>query len=271
MKIKKLATVIFTLFVFINIALARMTVSFVDVGQGDCEYIVLPSGKNVLIDAGPKRNVTKLKAFLDSHSINHVDFLVLSHPDEDHFGGIQYVLSRCEVKNFYDTKRVKQNANNVRTLARMKSGCHVYYPAENTTLSWDPEVKVEVLSAYAPDSPSATSVNNASIVLKLTYKNESILFTGDIDSKVEKYLVDEYGDRLSAAVLKVSHHGSKYASSKMFLDQVQPKSSYIEVDADDSLAIRYGHPNPGTLKRLMDSGSKIYRTDTGGTMEYVIP
>lgn len=271
MILKRISAVILAFFVFISIAFARMTVSFVAVGQGDSEFIVLPSGKNVLIDAGPKRNVAKLKAFLDSRSIKSIDYLVLSHPDEDHFGGMGYVFKQYKVKNFYDTRKVKQNANAVRTLARLEPGCSINYPEENTTLSWDPQVKVEVLSAYKTNSPSATSVNNASIVLKLTYKDESILFTGDIDTRVENYLINKYGAGLSSDVLKVSHHGSKHASSKTFLDQVKPKSSYIEVDADDSLAIRYGHPAPGTLHRLLDSGSKVYRTDTGGTLEYVIP
>jgi len=247
-------------------AAPKLEVYFVDVGQGDAEYIVLPNGQNVLVDGGPKRNVEKLKAFLSNHSITRIGHLVLSHPDEDHYGGLEYVFDNCQVNNFYDTELVKQSADKVRQKAKVEPGCQIYYPSENTTLTWDPKVKVQVLSAYAPNTPSASSVNNASIVLKMTYKNNSILFTGDIDTRIEDNLIKKYGNDLSSNVLKVSHHGSKHASSEAFLDKVKPKSSYIEVDAKDSKAIQYGHPDDNTVKRLKNTGSKVYRTDESGTM-----
>lgn len=245
---------------------ASLGIYFLDVGQGDSEYIVLTNGKNVLIDGGPKKNEAKLAAFLSSHSITKIDYLVLSHPDEDHYGGLEYVFDHCQVNNFYDTKLVKQGADEVRKKAKAEPGCQIHYSSANTTLTWDPKVKIQVLSAYAPNTPSASSSNNASIVLKMTYNNNSVLFTGDIDKKVENDLIKKHGDNLSSDVLKVAHHGSAYGSSKTFLDKVKPKSSYIEVDAKDSKAIQYGHPDPKTMVRLQNTGSKVYRTDLDGTI-----
>jgi len=269
---KKIILLIGSLIIFaVAESYARMAVYFVDVGQGDAEFIVLPDSKTVLIDGGPKRNTEKLAKFLSSHSITTIDYVVLSHPDEDHYGGLEYVFDHCQVNNFYDTKKVKQSASKLRRKAVVEPGCHIYYPSANTTLSWDPTVKVEVLSAYCPKTPSASSVNDASIVLKLTYKDKSILLTGDIDTKVEDELLQRCGNNLSSTVLKVSHHGSKHASSTSFLEKLKPKYAYIEVDGKDSKAMQYGHPDQNVLSRLLAVGTTIYRTDSGGTQEYVIP
>jgi competence protein ComEC len=249
---------------------ADLKVYFIDVGQGDAEFVVLPNNKTVLIDGGPKRNTDKLAAFLSSHSVTTIDYLILSHPDEDHYGGLEYVFDKCQVNTFYDTKKIKTSANKVRQKAKIEPGCHTCYPSISSTLDWDPSVKVQVLSAYTPNTPSASTVNDASIVLKMTYKGKSILFTGDIDKKVEDDLIKRYGDSLSSTVLKVSHHGSKHGSSKLFLDKVKPKYAYIEVDSKDSKAIQYGHPDPGAISRLETVGTSISRTDESGTLVYTI-
>ena len=246
--------------------LARpLRVWFVDVGQGDCEFIELPNGKNAIIDAGSAKNTAKLSAFLSSHTITTIDYVVLSHPDEDHYGGLSYVFDHCQVNNFYDNKQSKQSAAKVRSKAAAEPNCVTQYPIPNTALNWDPSVTVKVLSAYKPNTITATSTNNGSIVLKLTYKGESVLFTGDIDSKVENNLIEQQDNNLVSTVLKVSHHGSKYASTTAFLNKVKPKYSYIEVGPN-----KYGHPDPGIISRLKASGSKVYRTDTNGTQAYTV-
>lgn len=260
----------FTLFFSIADVHARMTVYFVDVGQGDAEFIVLPNSKTVLIDGGPKRNTAKLAAFLSSHSVTAIDYVVLSHPDEDHYGGLEYVFDNLQVNNFYDTKLSKKSANKVRQKAAVEPGCSTCYPSINSNLNWDPEVSIKVLSVYVPKTVSSKSVNNASIVLKMTYKGESVLFTGDIDTKVENDLMNRCGDSLSSTVLKVSHHGSKHASQDTFLEEVKPVSCYLEVDAQDSKAGQYGHPDSEVITRLKNAGSKVYRTDIDGTCAFVV-
>lgn len=268
---KRIIILFFLIFLVAAFAHARMTVYFIDVGQGDAEFIVLPNSKTVLIDGGPKRNTEKLAAFLSSHSVTTIDYVVLSHPDEDHYGGLEYVFDNLQVNNFYDTRLSKKSANKVRQKAAVEPGCNTCYPSINSSLNWDPEVSIKVLSLYVPKTVSANSVNNASIVLKMTYNGESILFTGDIDTKVENDLINRCGNSLSSTVLKVSHHGSKHASQDTFIEEVKPESCYLEVDAQDSKARQYGHPDSEVITRLKNAGSKIYRTDLDGTCAFVVP
>ncbi|MCB4791279.1 MAG: MBL fold metallo-hydrolase [Elusimicrobia bacterium] len=251
---------------------ADMTVYFIDVGQGDSEYIVLPNGKNVLIDGGPSSATSSNTAsFLNAHNVTTIDYVVLTHPHDDHYKGLQWVFDNCQVNNFYDTKMNNSGAvgdETTRTKSASEPGCTIVYPSANDLLIWDSSVTVKVLNACPSTTSSSdgTTINQNSIVLKMTYNGESILFAGDIDTNVEATLVSTYGNNLAAKVLKVPHHGSAYGSSTAFLDKVKPTRAYIEVGAGNS----YGHPDSGTVSRLQAAGATIYRTDTSGTMSYVI-
>ena len=267
---------------------------FVNVGQGDAEYIELPNGKNALIDGGPpdpsvangtadpvgSADYSKLPdppiaRFLTEHGVTKIDYVVLTHPHADHYSGLIYVFDKLQVKNFYDTRVDNSAATGddlVREKARNKPGCALHYPAAGDELDWAAGVPVKVFNscpnpAKSPEQePEASSLlNNCSIALKLTYRNASLLFTGDIQSEVEERLVSGYGRELQADVLKVGHHGSAHSSSTGFLNMVQPKRAYIEVGRND-----YGHPTQSALARLRAAGAAIYRTDRDGTQEYSI-
>lgn len=248
---------------------------FINVGQGDSEYIELPNGKNVLIDGGPANPAGSgdplVAQFLSQHNVTKIDYVLLTHPHSDHYTGLDYVFSHLQVSNFYDTQEENTGSSTIKTLrAKISSmGVNVSYPAEGDTLNWDPgEVQVKVLhSCSTPGSSSnGTVLNNCSIVLRVTYQNTSLLYTGDMQSDVEAQLVQKYGAQLQSDVIKVGHHGSAGASSAAFLNKVQPKAAYIEVGANNS----YGHPTQAALSRLQAAGAAIYRTDQGGTQEYTI-
>ena len=243
---------------------------FVDVGQGDCEYIELPNGKNVLIDGGPYPT-TRLAQFLSQHNVTKIDYVVLTHPHFDHYIGLEYVFSHLQVKRFYDTREDTPGPSTIRTFrAEISSmGVNVSYPAAGDSLNWDPgEVQVKVLNSCSKPgaSDSGPVVNSCSIVLKVTYHNTSILYTGDIQTDVEATLMSKYGSQLQADVLKVGHHGSNTATSAAFLNMVKPKLAYIEVGAGNT----FGFPAPVTLSNLQAVGATIYRTDLSGTQEYSI-
>jgi len=245
-----------------------MTIHFIDVGQGDAEYIVLPNNKTVLIDGGPSNS--NISAFITAQNISTIDYVILTHPHSDHYQGLNYVFDNCQVKHFYDTKMNNSGATGDDSLRNkaLVEGCSIYYPSAGDTLNWDNDVAIKVLNACpnTASSSDGTTINNASIVLKLTYESTSILLTGDIDSTVESTLVSTYGNDLSASILKVTHHGSAYGSSTAFLDKVKPTRAYIEVGANNS----YGHPDPGTISRLQAAGATVYRTDQSGTLTYTI-
>jgi len=249
-----------------------LTVYFLNIGQGDAAYIELPNGQNALIDAGPSRAKTSyLASFLAEHNVVKIDNVVLTHPHADHYTGLQYVFSNLTVANFYDTQ-ADNTGTTVDETIRAKAqalGVNIVHPAAGDTLAWDPgEVTVRVLNACSNPvmSGSGQFLNNCSIVLKITYQNTSMLFTGDMQESVESSLVNEYGPELKSDLLKVGHHGSQYSSSDGFLAAVRPHDAVISVGAGNN----YGHPTPFCLARLQASGAVIHRTDMSGTMEYTI-
>ncbi|MFH1367938.1 MAG: MBL fold metallo-hydrolase [Elusimicrobiota bacterium] len=265
---KSLFSIVLILFLS-GLAYSAMTMYFINVGQGDAEFIVLPNKKTVLIDGGPNKKA--ISAFIKAKKITMIDYLVLTHAHSDHAEGLKYVFDNCQVNNFYDTKLdnpTYTGDNIVRQKAATEPGCHIYYPAPGTTLSWCPNVTVKVLNG-CPRTPASTggnAINDSSIVLKITYNKTSAMFTGDIDSTIESNIIANYSGSLSAKILKVAHHGSAYGSSTAFLKKVKPKSAYISVGNNN-----YGHPDEGTISRLQAAGATVLRTDVSGTMSYVIP
>ncbi|MEW6013411.1 MAG: MBL fold metallo-hydrolase [Elusimicrobiota bacterium] len=246
-------------------------VYFIDVGQGDSEFIQLPNCKTALIDGGPSASKTsKFVSFLKSNNINSIDYVVLTHPHADHFTGLGYVFDNLNVANFYDTKENNPKSSTlqkVREKAKNKEGLNIIYPSAGDTLNWDKDVSVKVL--HSCDVPGESSqgdvLNNCSIVIKMTYQNTSILFMGDSEEEVEKELISKYGEELRADVIKVAHHGSATASSAEFLKTVKPKKAYIEVGKNS-----YGLPVTDIISRIESYGATVHRTDIEGTMEYSI-
>ena len=249
---------------------APLNAYFISVGQGDSEYIELPNGKNVLIDGGPNPT-TSLAQFLSNHNVTRINYVVLTHPHSDHFDGLIYVFNHISVDNFYDTREDNSGSSTVKKLREKAQslGVNVSYPAEGDYLDWDPgEVQVRVLNSCSQNgaSNSGAVLNDCSIVLKVTYENTSILYTGDMQSDQEARLVSTYGSQLQSDVLKVGHHGSNTATSMEFLNAVKPKYAYIELGKDN----KFGFPAPVTLSDLQAVGATVYRTDTDGTLEFRI-
>ena len=250
-------------------ALRPLKVHFVDIGQGDAEYIELPNGRNVLIDGGPTAGTGErsIAQFLSRKNVTKLDYVVLTHPHADHYNGLKYVFSNLPVANFYDTQLDDSSPapiQAVREQARNIPGIRISYPAPGDSLDWDPAVQVKVFNSCSEPSKTGREPNSCSIVLKVTYQNTSVFFTGDMPAKVESVITDKFGAQLRSEVLKVGHHGSSGSSSEKFLKAVQPKLAFIEVGADNN----YGHPRPDTLARLQAAGATIYRTDLDGTLEY---
>lgn len=256
-----------------------LRVSFVDVGQGDAEYIELPDGKTVLIDGGPASREggpadsshpasdPPLAHFLLQKGVKKIDRVVLTHPHADHYVGLRYVFSKLPVSEFYDTKADNPGTGDdeVRAQAAAIPGIRVSYPKPGESLDWGPDVKARVFNS-CPDASvnPVKNINNCSIVIKLTYQNSSILFTGDMQADVEAQVAAKFGAELRSDVLKVGHHGSAGSSSDLFLNAVRPKIAYIEVGVNNS----YGHPREVALARLRAAGARIYRTDLDGTLDY---
>ncbi|OGR97084.1 MAG: hypothetical protein A2016_01485 [Elusimicrobia bacterium GWF2_62_30] len=242
-------------------------VYFLSVGQGDAIYIELPNGQNALIDGGPSASGAGLASFFAGKNVTKIDHVVLTHPHSDHYNGLQYVFSNLSVGNFYDTRLDNTGASTDNKLRDQVSslGVNTVYPAPGDSLSWGAGgVGAKVFnSCPAQQKSSGENVNDCSIVLKLSYRGASVLFTGDASAAIEARMVAAFGSELKADVLKVGHHGSKYSSSQAFLNVVKPAKAYIEVGKNN-----YGHPTPAALDRLAAAGAQIFRTDLDGTLEY---
>ncbi|HNW43653.1 MAG TPA: ComEC/Rec2 family competence protein [Elusimicrobiales bacterium] len=248
---------------------AQLNVYFVNVGQGDAVYIELPGGRNALIDGGPSGK--PIYDFLKAKGVTSIDHVVLTHPHMDHFRGLRKVFTALNVKNFYDTRAENKEAagdNELRKLAAAEPGCITRFPRAGEDLAWDPQVAVKVVSSCSSPVTTRNNVetNNCSLVLRLFYNGNGLLFMGDAESAVEDALLKNFKPELAASILKVAHHGSRYTSTAAFLKRVQPKYAFISVGRDNV----YGHPHKEALDRLLAAGAKLFLT-TDGTQRVTIP
>lgn len=238
-------------------ATKEMQVHFIDVGQGDAILIESPNGETMLVDGGTKSAGDDLVAYLTSEQIKDLDYVVATHPDADHIGGLIDVFAAYKVNNFVNSGKVHTSETYKELLeSTVNEGSNYIEPATGDFINLDSDTKVQVLH-----SESDTSDNNdASIVLKITYSQVSFLLTGDADTKIESDLIAKYN--VTATILKAGHHGSSTSSSLSFLQKVKPKATILSYGADNS----YGHPHDEVINNLKAVGSKMYSTAQDGTI-----
>ena len=241
----------------------QLTVRFFDVGQGDATFVETPGGQQVLIDGGPQKNVmrelNRALPFWD----RTIDVVLLTHPQLDHLSGLVPVLEHYRVKRLIlngAAYRLDAYAALLNTVRRKNIPLVLAHAGEK--IIFDNGITAEILN---PNENVAgkefKEVNETSVVLRLDYKNTSFLFTGDAGFPTEEQLLAR-GAPIDVDVLKVGHHGSRYASSETFLKAVTPRIAVIEVGAKNT----YGHPTPETLSRLAAVGATVFRTDQDGTV-----
>jgi len=249
----------------------RLQVYALDVGQGDSGLIISPEGKSVLIDAGPPQAGDEVVAALRKRNISSLDLAVATHPHADHIGGMRQVIENFEVKNFLDSGQIYASSEYERLLRVIKEKKIKFIEAKKgQKFDLGSGVELETLNPqgdgrWITKVRAGGSVENAnSVVMRLSYGNFSMLFTGDAETETEQLMMKS-GEPLRAQVLKVGHHGSRYATSAKFLEAVAPEVAIISSGAGN----RYDHPAPATLDRLQKAGAKIYRTDLNGEIAIV--
>lgn len=232
-------------------------IHYIDVGQADATAIFLPDGKTMLIDGGNSSDGGIIKKHLSKYGISRIDYIVATHPHEDHIGGLSYVINNFDIGEIYMPKVSYDSAVYTQLLETINSyGYTINTAKKGVCIAENDEYKAEILS---PVRDEYDDMNHYSIIMKLSYKNTSYLFTGDAESINEKELS---GD-IAADVLKVGHHGSDTSSTEEFLDRVAPDIAVIHVGKDNS----YNHPHDVVIKRLQKRNIKILRTDTDGTIK----
>lgn len=231
-----------------------LKVHFLDVGQGDSIFIELPTNETILIDASIKDASNKIINYLREENVSKIDYVFATHPHSDHIGGMSAVIKAFDIGQIYMPKAVTTTKTYENLLLTIKDKNLKIKTAKagNTIIDTD-DLKLVVL---APNQDSYESLNNYSIVLKLTYKEKSFLFMGDAETLSEKEIT---GD-VQADVLKVGHHGSRTSTNQAFLNKVNPSYAVISVGLNND----YKHPHQEVIDRLEKKNIKIYRTDQNG-------
>ena len=232
-----------------NILMPRpLVVTMLDVGQGDCIVIQTPSNQTILIDAGPlQRNFLTKKIVQNAgrqvvgpalryFGISTIELAVLTHPDLDHNGGYAFLERQFQFKEMIKSPK----------------------PVSSEIFTFRDGVTLQL---FYPD-PMATSKNDASIAMKLCYKDVSFLFTGDLEVAGEQYLVAQHGDKLQSTVYKLGHHGSKTSSTPILLDHAQSQVGLVSSGRRN----RYGHPHKGILAACENRRMQVFRTDQHGAI-----
>ena len=237
-----------------------LVVDFIDVGQGD-SILIRQGSHAMLIDGGTSESKQNLLGFLESENVSSFDYIIGTHPHEDHIGSLDDVVNSYD----FDTILFPKVTTTTKTFENL-----VLAVKGKNKKFVEPEINKEYtlgdakFTILAPNSKEYDSLNNYSIVIKLTYGKNSFIFTGDAESLSESEILKNNVD-LKADVLKIGHHGSSTSTSEKFLNAVSPKYAVISVGKDNS----YNHPTKTTMNRLKKLGIPVYRTDEQGTIECV--
>ena len=243
-----------------DITTGRMLVHFLDVGQGDSIFVQLPNGQNMLVDAGPRDEGADVVNHLKKAGVEKIDYLVATHPHEDHIGGMSAVFQRFDIDRFYMPK-VTHTTKTYEDLVKavQAEGLKINKATAGVEIINSGGLRAEM---KAPNSPSYEEMNNYSAVIKLSYGRVSFLLTGDAEEQSEKEMLLAYGTSLKADVLKVGHHGSNTSTSPAFLNAVKPGYAVIS----NGKGNEYDHPHAETLQSL--SGVRVFRTDLNGDVVF---
>ncbi len=247
-----------------------MRVTFLDVGQGDSAIMEFPGGKLMIIDGGGTfsssfdmgRSV--VAPYLWNKGIRKIDYMVLSHPQRDHAGGLIYLLDTFHVGEVWTNGMTSPATCLFDRIIREKGITHLKV-SKNTDDKTIGGCIVQVLNpppiATAPGSSNPGLINNLSVVLRIGCKDGSILFTGDIEEEQMKKIAAG-GPILRSNIIKVPHHGAAGSVDSRFMSSVNPSIAVISAGYQNS----YGHPSPEVVSSYETSGSAIYRTDQDGAV-----
>jgi len=236
---------------------------FIDVGQGDSTLITTPSGEFILVDTGTS-DTDDLMDYLVHAGVDNIEYLILTHPHEDHIGGAVKVLKKYDVGCVIMPDVIQTDSLFNRLydalMDEKKDGCKVYSAA--------PGDKYEIdgcnIDIVGPVECNKDALNNCSVSMTFTYKDFTALLTGDSEADAEKLMLSS-GARLDCDLYKAAHHGSNTSNTAEFLAAASPDITVVSCGKDNS----YGHPHDEVLKRFEDIGSEIYITAKNGSVTVI--
>ncbi|MFR5264362.1 ComEC/Rec2 family competence protein [Clostridium sp.] len=234
----------------------NLKVHYIDVGQGDSSLIEYLD-KKILIDCGPNSNESNLLKYLNNLNITKIDYIFITHPHEDHIGNLDQVISKYKVTTIFMPKVNFESKDLSTSLSLIKDkNITLYDLNKDFKIKFNEDFYLEVFSS---PKKNYENINNFSPLIKVIFKKDSFLFTGDNEEIGELEFIN---NAIDVDILKVGHHGSNTSSTDLFLKKVSPKISIISCGKNNS----FNHPNPKVLERLNKFDNKIYRTDEDGTI-----
>ncbi len=247
-----------------------LTVTVLDVGQGDAIHIETPGGKNLLIDTGwwsPTGNSGErtILPYLQYKKVRELDALILTHPHADHIGGVEPILKNIPVDVIYQSSYPYNSGiyNRYRTLAARK-GIPIRNAYAGDTINLDAHLRIYVLGPMA-GGPIHSNPNNHSVVVKVVYGEVSFLLTGDAETEQERNMARQYGDFLRSTVYKMGHHGSRTSSTATFLNYVRPNYSVASLAFHN----RFHHPGQNAIMNVSKYTSERHFTSLDGAVIFV--
>lgn len=238
----------------------ELTLTMIDVGQAD-SFLLVQDGKTMLVDCGTRSTGEDVVKYLNEQGITRLDYVIGTHPHDDHMGGMYDVITNFEIgKIIMPEVEVGKVTTNwyVKLMQEIKQGA---YELEYAKLGAVYDLGEASFKIIGPIENDESNLNNYSIVLKVTFGDMDVIMTGDAETKVEKAII-ESGETLGAEILKVGHHGSDTSSSDEFLDAVSPIYALISAKVGN----KYEHPIKSTMQKLEKRKIEVYRTDENGTV-----
>jgi len=233
--------------------LGKIELHFLDVGQGDSTLVILPNNKTMLIDAGKREYGTSVVNYIKKLNISKIDYLVMTHPDADHIGGMSTVINNFDIGTIYMSDVTSTTKTFEDLLLNIDSkGLTISTLKANDIILESDDFNVTLLSPIKKYSDN----NDMSLVIHITYMNNSFLLMGDAGTKVENDILNS-NSNIIADLIKIGHHGSSYSSNTKFIEKVSPQFAIISCGKDN----QYGHPSSQILEILEKNGVKVYRTD----------
>ena len=231
-----------------------LEVHILDVGQAD-SILITTGDSNMLIDAGNNEDGKKIVSYIKSLNIDSFDYVVGTHPHEDHIGGMDDVIKEFNINNYMMPEKLSTSNTFEDVLdALLEKNLSYTVPKINSEYTLgDAIIKI----IYIGDD--SNNANDSSIVIKLIYGENSFLFMADASTSVEKKILNS---DIQSDVLKLGHRRYEYSTSDVFLQQVNPKYAAISVGKNNI----YDHPKKVTLDKLNSKNIKVYRTDLDGTI-----
>ena len=238
---------------------STLEMHFIDVGQGDSTLITC-DGESMLIDAGKNDQGTEIQSYLESKGITELKYVIGTHPDSDHIGGLDVILYKFGAEKVFmpDYSKDTKTYDDVVQIIKNKSLKRVQ-PAVGETYTLG-SAEFTILGPAA-DASYGSNANDYSVAIILTHGEKKFLLTGDAEEDAEADMLQN-GISLKADVYKASHHGSKTASTEEFMEAVDPEYAIISCGEGNS----YGHPHAEVLNRFRSMGIQVFRTDEQGTI-----